>query len=308
MQKDLSIVIPVYNSEAIILLTLQEIEDALHSLNISYEIILINDGSSDQSWDIIRKASFEKQGIKAINLLKNYGQHTALICGIAQAKCKYILTMDDDLQNPPSEIEKLWKKVNEGYDCVFATFAQKKHSMYRNLGSLFINWLNEKIFNKPKNLKVSNFKIFTSEVAQRITEHKTNFPYLNGLLLLYSHKMSNVETLHHPRKIGKSNYSLFKIITLVARILFNYSSYPLQWLTKVGFSIAFLSFLMGAFYFGKAMFIGSSVKGWPTLAIMLSFFNGFIIIMLGVLGEYVSRMMQQSSVSKPYIIKEIEGR
>ncbi len=305
MEKELSIIIPVYNSERIISFTIEETCLALSNIGISYEIILINDGSTDQSWPCIQKIAQENEQVISVNLLKNYGQHSALLCGIEKAKGKYILTLDDDLQNPPSEINKLYIKIKEGYDCVFAQFQQKKHSYFRRLGSKLVLWLNEKIFNKPKTLVVSNFKIFTQEVAQRVISHKTNFPYINGLLLLYSNHMANVETLHHQRKEGKSNYSIFKIFTLIARILFNYSSYPLQLLTKIGFTISLFSFLLGMYYLGRAIFMGSSVKGWPTLAIMLSFFNGFIIIMLGVLGEYVTRMMQQNSVSRPYIIKEV---
>ena len=213
--------------------------------------------------------------------------------------------MDDDLQNPPLEIIKLIEKINEGYDLVFAKFLEKKHSLFRKFGSAVIKILNEKIFDKPKEITLTNFRIFTKSVADRVSNYKTFYPYIPGLLILFSSAIANVETDHHYRKIGKSNYSLFKILKLVSRLLFNYSSYPLKLLTILGFSISLVSFLLGLFYAIRGLLLDSSVPGWTTTVVLLSFFNGFLILMIGILGEYISRILNQLSVKQAYQIKEI---
>ena len=300
-----SIIIPVFNSEKIVEQTVRETIIALESYKLNFEIILINDGSTDQSWKVIKKLANEFNNIKSINLLKNYGQHTAIFCGIQHTNGDYVITMDDDLQNPPLEIIKLIEKIDEGYDLVFAKFLEKKHSLFRKFGSAVIKILNEKIFDKPKEITLTNFRIFTKSVAERVSNYKTFYPYIPGLLLLFSSSIGNVDTDHHYRKIGKSNYSLFKILKLVSRLLFNYSSYPLKLLTILGFSISLVSFLLGLFYAIRGLLLDSSVPGWTTTVVLLSFFNGFLILMIGILGEYISRILNQLSVKQAYQIKEI---
>ena len=232
-----SIIIPVYNSEEIIKKTALSTIEVMKAEKFNFELLLINDGSTDGSWDFIKNLAEEFEQIKSFNLLKNYGQHTAIFCGIQHAKGDFIITMDDDLQNPPKEIIKLIEKINEGYDLVFAKFKQKKHILFRRLGSRIIKLLNEKIFNKPKKIILTNFRIFNKSVADRVSKYKTFYPYIPGLLLLFSSSIGNVETEHHVRETGKSNYSIFKILKLVSRLLFNYSSFPLKLLTIVGFTI-----------------------------------------------------------------------
>lgn len=300
-----SIIIPVFNSAEIVGKTVEETLDAFQSFGRRCEIMLINDGSRDQSWPVIKSLAERHNNVTAINLLKNYGQHTAVFCGIRRASGDYLITMDDDLQNPPSEIIKLIEKIEEGHDLVFARFIAKKHSLFRRIGSRVIDHLNYKIFNKPKDIILTNFRIFTREVADRVGAYRTSYPYIPGLLLLSSSNIGNVYTSHCERAVGQSNYSLVRIAMLVARLLFNYSSYPLKFLTSIGFVISFLSMTVGLFYIAKALFIGSQVLGWTTLVVLLSFFNGFTIIMLGVLGEYVSRIVNQLSIQDSYYIKEI---
>ena len=298
-----SIIIPVYNSEKIVSETVKKTIEVLN--NINYEIILINDGSSDNSWGVISNLASKKNNIIAIDLLKNYGQHTALFCGINHAKGDFLVTMDDDLQNPPVEIFKLIEKIEEGYDLVFGKFTSKKHKTYRKIGTKIINYLNSKIFNKPDNITLSNFRIFSKEVADRVKTHNTFYPYIPGLLLMFSNSIGNVETAHHKREIGESNYSLWKILKLTARLLFNYSSYPLKTLTFTGILISLISFALGMFFVVRGYFYEVKVPGWTSLAVLLSFFNGFLILLIGVIGEYLSRILNQISFQKAYQIREI---
>ncbi len=306
MDKNLySVIIPVYNSEKMVVNTVNRTLAAFDSFQLKCEILLINDGSRDNSWNKIKNLAKEFDSVVAINLLKNYGQHSAVFCGIHKAKGDYLITIDDDLQNPPEEIIKLIDKIKEGYDLVFAKFPEKKHRHYRQFGTKIIGYLNKKIFQKPKDITLTNFRIFNREVAERVKHFNTFYPYIPGLLLMFSSAIGNAEAQHHPRQIGKSNYSLFKIIQLVSRLLFNYSSYPLKLLTGVGFFVASLSFLFGLFIIVKAILVGTQVQGWTTLVVLLSFFNGFLIIMLGMIGEYISRIMTQLSDQKSYQIKEL---
>jgi glycosyltransferase involved in cell wall biosynthesis len=216
--------------------------------------------------------------------------------------------MDDDLQNPPEEIVHLVRKIREGYDVVFGKFPVKRHSLVRRLGSHVVNWLNGRIFGKPAALTLTNFRIFTREVADRVRRHRTVYPYIPGLLLLASSRVANVETEHQPRRVGRSNYGPLAILRLVGVLLFSYSSYPLKLLAGIGFTISALSFAAGVFYLLRSLLVGSRVLGFTTLIVMLSFLNGFIIVMLGVIGEYVSRIIHQLSVEQFYQITDIVGR
>ncbi|MEM9022741.1 MAG: glycosyltransferase family 2 protein [Bacteroidota bacterium] len=300
-----SIIIPVYNSEEIVEKTVRETAASMEANGLRYELILINDASRDRSWEKIRDLAQAMPHITAVNFLKNYGQHTAVYCGIEQARGDFLITMDDDLQNPPSELIKLVNKINEGYDLVFGKFPVKQHGGTRKLGSKVIGYLNTKNFQKPKDITLTNFRIFTRATAERVRNYNTFYPYIPGLLLMFSSRIANTATEHHPRTVGKSNYSLWKIAKLVARLLFNYSSYPLKVLTTVGFFISALSFMAGVGFIVKNLVMGVTVQGWTTLVVLISFLCGFILIMLGVMGEYIARIMNQLSVSGSYHIKEV---
>ncbi|MBA6391082.1 glycosyltransferase family 2 protein [Colwellia sp. BRX10-3] len=300
----LSIVIPVYKSEHFVEKTVEEIITHVSKITDDYELILVNDGSPDDSWKVISELAKNINEVKAINLVKNYGQHTAVICGIEKSSGDYIITMDDDLQNPPSEIIKLVTKIEEGYDLVFAKFEEKKHASYRKIGTKIIDLLNKKVFDKPDNITLTNFRIFTQALAKRITKYRVNEPYIPGLLLMHASKIGNTLTKHAKRDNGESNYSLGKILLLVSRLLFNYSSYPLKLLSTIGAFIAILSFGWGMFMIIKQFFYGSNVQGWTTLIALLSFLNGFVILLLGVLGEYVIRISRTLSHDRAYHISE----
>ncbi|MEX2596289.1 MAG: glycosyltransferase family 2 protein [Salibacteraceae bacterium] len=299
-----SIIIPVYRSEKIIGKTVEKTLEVMRKHELSAEVVLVNDGSPDHSWEVISELAKVHKEVKAINFLRNYGQHTAVYCGIAESKGDFIITMDDDMQNPPEEIIKLIDKINEGYDLVFAEFKQKMHGGLRKMGTRVIWYLNAEIFGKPKDLKLTNFRIFTRETANRMLQYRTNYPYIPGLLLMHASKMANVVTDHRAREIGDSNYTLWRIAKLVSRLLFNYSSYPLKVMSVLGIAMSGISFLVGLFVIIKALFIGSDVQGWSTIVVLLSFLSGFILVMLGIMGEYIARMMNQMATNVPYQIRE----
>ncbi|MFB0536471.1 MAG: glycosyltransferase family 2 protein [Anaerolineae bacterium] len=302
-----SVVIPVYNSASTVGETIDRTVAFFEGHSWNHELILVNDGSRDQSWDVLREKALANPHIVAINLLRNYGQHTALLCGFQESTGDYVITMDDDLQNPPEEIVHLINKAGEGHDVVFGRFRKKKHPWYRRLGSLLIRATNRQIFHQPKGLVLTNFRIIRRDVVDRMCSYRTHYPYIQGLALMFSINPSNVWVEHQSRRVGKSNYNLLKIAELVMRILFNYSSYPLRLVSMVGIVISTLSLLLGLYYLWKAIFIGVRVPGWTTVVVLISFFNGIVILILSMLGEYTVRLLNQTSSTESYHVKEIIG-
>jgi glycosyltransferase involved in cell wall biosynthesis len=274
--------------------------------NWDYELIVVNDGSLDQSWDILRAKALQNSHVIAINLLRNYGQPNATFCGLEKSTGDFVVTLDDDLQNPPEEILHLIQKAHNGFDVVFGRFHKKRHSLYRRLGSKFMGFITAKIFPKPKDLVISNFRIIRRDVVDKICSFRTNYPYTSGLILMFSSNPVNVWVEHQPRKEGRSQYGFFKIAEIVMRLLFNYSTYPLRWISVVGLVISSFSFLLGLFYILKAFFFrGQPPPGWTTVVVLLSFFNGMTILTLSMLGEYMLRLLNQTSNVKTYYVKEI---
>lgn len=300
-----SVVIPVYNSETVVAKTVALIHDFFLSQTLRFEIILVNDGSRDGSWDVISGLARDFQEIVAINLLKNYGQHHANLCGFREAKGDYIITMDDDLQNPPEEIGKLIDTVVSGYDLVMGRFESKQHSLVRRAGSRLVGWLNRKIFDVKEELTLTNFRIIRRDVVDRVCRDRSFSPYIPGLILKYSASRCNVLVHHQPRLVGSSNYTWRKILRLMATLLFNHSSIPLRYGSAFGFVVASVSFLLGAFYLLDALFYGTAAPGWATLVVLMSFFNGVLILLLSVIGEYLIRVLREIGSQSCYEISEV---
>lgn len=302
-----SIIIPVFNAAAIVGETIDRVVAFFENHNWDYEVILVNDGSSDGSWEVLQGKALTNSHIIAIDLLKNYGQHTAVFCGFQNSTGDYVITLDDDLQNPPEECIHLINKAQEGHDLVFGRFRKKQHAHYRRLGSHLIGLLNSRIFHKPNGLTLTNFRIIRRDVIERICTYETGYPYIPGLVLMFSVNPTNVWVKHQRRPVGRSNYNLIKILELVMRILFNYSSYPLRFVSALGIVIAAVSFILGSIYLGRAVLVGTRVPGWATLVVLLSFLNGLTLLILGMLGEYMIRLIHQFSSRHSYYVKEIIG-
>jgi glycosyltransferase involved in cell wall biosynthesis len=300
-----TVVIPVYNSANIVGQTIDRTAAFFEKHNLAYELILVNDASPDQSWEVLREKALTNPHLVAINFLKNYGQHTAVFCGLQKSTGDYVITMDDDLQNPPEEIIHLIDKAGQGHDLVFGRFRVKQHAGYRRMGSLLIGAINQRLFHKPDDLVLTNFRMIRRDVVDRICAYQTSYPYIPGLALMFSANPANVWVEHKLRPVGGSNYNFFKIAELVMRILFNYSSFPLRLVSLIGGAIAGLSFLLGLYFLGKAIFIGTSVPGWASVVVLLAFFNGVVILILSMLGEYTVRLLHQTSQAQSYHIKEI---
>lgn len=300
-----SIVVPVFNSVDIVGKTVDQIVDVFEREGLSYELILVNDGSRDGSWEVIAAKAHNNPHIKALDLLRNYGQHNANLAGFREASGDYVITMDDDLQNPPDQVLLLIDEaLRGGRDVVFGQFDHKKAAGYRKLGSVAISMINRRIFGQPPGLVVSNFRILRRDVVDRISASRTAHPYITGQALLYSSNRSHVAVRHEPRAVGTSNYSLMRIVRLVLTILFSYSSYPLRLAALIGFAISGLSFVLGAVYLIRGAVGDTEVEGWTTTVVLLAIFNGFTIALLSMLGEYVTRTLNAVSAQDTYHVSE----
>jgi polyisoprenyl-phosphate glycosyltransferase len=295
-----SIVVPVFNSAEIVGETVDRIVEVFEREQLSYEVILVNDGSSDRSWDVIAAKARANPHVIALDLLRNYGQHHANLAGFRESTGDYVITMDDDLQNPPDQALLLIDEAMTGKDVVFGEFERKQAAGYRRLGSTLISAINRRIFGQPADLVVSNFRILRRDVVDRICASRTAHPYLTGQALMYSSRRSHVRVRHDQRPVGKSNYSLRRILRLVLTILFTYSSYPLRIGALLGFAMSFISMVLGAFYLLSGVLGNTDVEGWTTLVVLVSVFNGFTIALLSMLGEYVVRTLDAVSNQQSY--------
>jgi len=303
-----SVVIPVYRSEKIISETVRQVVEFFQSNQMVFEVILVNDGSTDSSWDVISELASKIPEVIAIDLLKNYGQHNANLCGFRESKGDYIITMDDDLQNPPMEILKLIEGAKLGFDLVIGKFQTKQHSLIRRVGSRFVGWLNRKIFEVNEDLTLSNFRLIRRDVVDRVCRDQSFSPYIPGLVLKYSSKRRNVLVAHQPRVDGKSNYTLRKIMNLVANVLFNHSTIPLRYGAALGFLAAGSGFFLSLYFLVSALFSNSTAPGWASIVILISFFSGILIFLLSIVGEYLIRVLREVGSGQSYEIREILGK
>ncbi len=225
MEPFFSVVIPVYNSAGTVEQVIQRVTQFFHEHNRDYELILVNDGSRDKSWDILSRFASENARIFAIDLARNYGQQQAVFCGLEKSRGDYVLTLDDDLQNPPEEMIRLIEKIQEGYDLVFGRFRVKKHSPFRRLGSLIIRTLSKWMYGKPRELALSNFRIFRKDLVGQMISHPVKRPYIQGLALRFSKNCTDVWVDHQAREAGTSRYGFYQFARTLTELILTYLSF-----------------------------------------------------------------------------------
>ena len=299
-----SVVIPVYNSQDVVGSTVSRVVEVFESAGLRYQVVLVNDGSRDGSWDVIADLARHSPHVVALDLLRNYGQHHANLAGLRESTGDYVITMDDDLQNPPDQVLLLVDKALEGHDVVFGRFEQKQARGHRRLGSKVISLINRRVFEQPRGLAVSNFRILRRDVVERICGSRTAHPYITGQALMFSHSPADVLVRHDARASGTSNYGFRRITSLVLTILFSYSVFPLRAAAALGFAVAGISFLLGlSTSCGRSSWTPPS-PGWTTIAVLLAVLNGVVIMLLSMLGEYVVRTLNAVSAVTAYHVSE----
>lgn len=304
---ELSIVIPCYNSAESLSELNERLNESLQLLNVTYEIIYVNDCSKDNTIKELQALTIHDTHIVAIDLMFNVGQFRAIYCGLEKAKGRYIVTIDDDLQHPPEEIPKLYNAIKDNLDidAIFGKYQEKKHSFFRNLGSSFIKLVNEKIYGKPKNLTMSAFRIMRKELVETILDHKTISPVLGAVILKSTSRIINIDVNHHKRKHGQSNYNFVKLVKATLDNVLNFSSLPLQTISLIGISVSFISFLISMFYLLRYFFTDAGVPGWTSIMVLLNFYAGLILVSLGLIGEYLIRILMEVNGTPKYKIRYI---
>lgn len=227
MQASLSVVVPVYNSEGSLEHFYSVLTGELNKVCDDYEIILVDDGSIDDSYDQMKKLHALDSRVKIISLEGNFGQQNALMCGFHYSRGEYIITLDDDLQHPPDQIHKLLNKIDEGYDVVYGIPITKQHSSYRKIGSKMTNYLFNKLCLKPKDIKISSFRIIRKNIVSEIIKNKTSFVYISAITFKNTVNISNVEVNHNLREYGKSNYNFYKLLKLFMKLYLYYSNHKI---------------------------------------------------------------------------------
>jgi polyisoprenyl-phosphate glycosyltransferase len=303
--KKLSFVIPCYGSE----LTLEDvIEEIIKTVSIrkeySYEVILVNDCSKDNVSDKIRRLVERNKNIKAIEFARNFGQQAALMAGYSICSGDYVVSLDDDGQTPVNEVFSLLDKLNEGYDVVYGAYIDKRHSLFRNFGSRINDIMAEHLINKPKHLKVSSFFAANKYIIDEILKYHNAFPYILGLILRTTNHISNVNVQHRERIQGTSGYTFKKLIALWLNGFTAFSVKPLRFATVVGFIFAIVGFLFGFYTIINKFINPATPAGYSSMMSGLLFIGGMIMLMLGLIGEYIGRIYISINNSPQYVIRE----
>lgn len=297
-----SVVIPVYNGAGTLVELCNRVSAVFKNITENFEIIFVDDDSVDNSWQILGQLRAKDVRIKLIRLMRNFGQHNAIMCGFQHARGKFVITMDDDLQNPPEEIPKLISKIKEGHDLVYGEYISKKHGWFRNAGSNFVQLIYRKVFNVKGNLTA--FRIITAELACQIIKYNFNYVFIDGLLAWNTKNIGYVLVLHHKRTLGKSGYSLRKLLDLSFNMITNFSIVPLRLASFTGLLFACLGFIMAIVYFIKKICLGIPVAGFATIIIAITIFSGIQLIILGLMGEYLGRILLNINIKPQFLIRE----
>lgn len=300
-----SVVVPVFNSAGFLPKLAREIEAALASCTGRFEMILVNDASRDESWEVIAELSQAHPWIRGINLMRNVGQHNALLCGIRAAEYEIIATVDDDLQNPPSEIAKLLEKVDEGFDVVYGVPEKEQHGLLRDLASKMTKMVLQNAMGADIAQQISSFRVFRAGVRTAFEQYRGPFVSIDVLLTWGTTRFGALRVRHAPRQEGVSGYSLYSLIKHALNMMTGFSVLPLQIASVTGFIFTLFGLLTLAFVVGRYFIHGSPVPGFPFLASIVAVFSGAQLFALGIIGEYLARMHFRMMDRPAYTIRSI---
>lgn len=295
-----SVVIPVYRSESSLEPLTRRLLDVSEVMGREFEIIFVDDRSPDGSWAVLQRLKARHPRIvKIARLHRNSGQHNALLCGFYLAGGDTVVTMDDDLQNPPEEIPHLVAAVEQGgYDLAVGAYGRKEHSAARNASGGVVDTVLRRIFALPPNFQLTSFRAVRGEVVRSAREMSGVFPYVAAMLLSHCANQVNVPVRHEPRHFGRSNYTLRRSFTLAANLIFNYSSYPVYAVGALCLAAFVMALGLGVTVFLRALIVGSAVPGWASIVVAVSVLNGMTLLSLFIFGIYLSRLNAQITRTK----------
>lgn len=287
---DLSVIIPVYRSAQLLPMLYQRLVAVLTHLNATFELVFVEDCGGDDSWDVVKALAQRDSRVRGIKLARNYGQHNALLCGIRASHGKLVVTIDDDLQNPPEEIPRLLEKLSEGYDVVYGSPRNETHGFFRNTASRVTKLALQGAMGVQSASKVSAFRVFRCELRDAFEAYRSPNVNIDVLLTWGTTKFASVDVRQDGRLIGASGYGIRKLITHTVNMMTGFSVLPLQVASMLGILFGIAGFLVLVYVVGRYFIAGSSVPGFPFIASIIAIFSGVQLFALGVFGEYLARM------------------
>lgn len=301
--RTLSIIIPVYNGALSLPELVRQLAEELPRLASGYELIFVEDNSRDNSWQIIMELAGQYPWVRGFRHMRNFGQHNAILYGIRHARYDTIITMDDDLQHPPSEIQKLLAKLDEGFDVVYGTPQHEQHGLWRDLASQVTKMAMQSAMGVDVARNVSAFRAFRTLLRQAFSNYESPFVSIDVLLTWGTTRFAATPVRHDERKLGVSNYTLRKLIVHALNMMTGFSTLPLQIASLMGFTLTIFGIVILLYVVGRLLF-ESSVPGFPFLASIIAIFSGAQLFALGIIGEYLSRMHVRIMGRPSSIIRE----
>ena len=301
--KQVSIVIPVYNAAESLPILLERLSRLRDQIQCIEEVILVNDGSRDESWSVIRELHGLYPWVQGFNLMRNYGQHNALLSGIRAARGEIVVTMDDDLQNPPEEIPRLLAKLEEGYDVVYGAPEKEQHGFLRDLASRITKVALQAAMGAETARDVSAFRAFRTRIREAFANFKGSYVSIDVLLTWGGQRFTAVRVQHHSRPMGVSNYTVRKLIVHAMNMITGFSVVPLQVASIVGFLFTLFGIGVLGIVLLRYVMHGDSVPGFPFLASVIAIFSGAQLFALGIIGEYLARVHFRLMDRPSYVVE-----
>ena len=300
--KTVSFVIPCYRSAKTVGAVTREIGETMAAMpQYDYEIVLVNDCSPDDTWEVIRGLAANDKHIAAVDLAKNFGQHAALMCGMRHSRGDFVVCLDDDGQTPADEAGKLLEKLEEGYDVVYASYEDKRESGFRKFGSGVNRRMTEIMLGKPKELELNSYFAARRFLVDEMLRYEHGYPYVMGLVLRSTKRICNVPVHHRAREEGRSGYTLAKLLSLWMNGFTSFSVKPLRIATYSGAFLALVGFLYAIVVLIRRFTVNAAPLGWTTTTILILIIGGLNLLLLGLVGEYVGRVFMCVNASPQYV-------
>ena len=307
LPRGISVVVPVYNSGATLDELIARLKPVLEQLGRPYEVVLVNDGSRDKSWNVIERLCEQNPWVHGIDLMRNQGQENALLCGIRAATYDTAATIDDDLQNPPEEIPRLVAKLEEGFDVVYGTPEKEQHGLFRDAASIITKLVMQEAMGATNARQVTAFKVFRTQLRDAFSQYRSPHVSIDVLLTWGTQRFGALTVRHDARQVGQSNFSFRKLVNHAINMLTGFSVVPLQLASLLGLVFALFGFLALAYVLIDYFLRGDKVPGFPFLASLVAMFSGAQMFALGIIGEYLARVHLRSMERQPYTIRKSIG-
>lgn len=301
----ISVVVPAYRSALSLPELVRQLEPVLEGAASEFELILVDDGSADGTWPVIEDLAQEHSWVKGVRLMRNYGQHNALLCGIRRARYELTITLDDDLQHPPEEIPKLLARLGPETDVVYGTPAVEQHGLWRDVATQVTKFALQSAMGAPIARKAGAFRAFRTQLRDAFATYDAPYVSVDVLLTWATTRFDAVKVRHEPRALGVSNYTFRKLVVHALNMLTGFSTWPLRLASLIGFFFTLVGTVALFYVLGRFLVTGGSVPGFPFLASMIAIFSGAQLFALGIMGEYLGRMHARSMQQPTYAVRSI---